>query len=59
MDGAFSLVFCVFNGISNVLTQERQTAVFENAARHLARGGCSEEPFTAESSDHVSVYRLA
>jgi SAM-dependent methyltransferase len=40
VDGEFSLVFLVFNGISNVLTQERQIAVFENAARHLAPGGC-------------------
>lgn len=39
VDGEFSLVFLVFNGISNVLTQERQIAVFENAARHLVPGG--------------------
>lgn len=39
VDGSFSLVFLVFNGISNVLTQDRQLAVFENAARHLAPGG--------------------
>ncbi len=37
--GSFSLVFFVFNGISNVLTQDRQIAVFENAARHLEPGG--------------------
>jgi SAM-dependent methyltransferase len=37
--GAFDLVYLVFNGISNVLTQERQIAVFENAARHLVSGG--------------------
>ncbi|MBA3652889.1 MAG: class I SAM-dependent methyltransferase [Actinobacteria bacterium] len=39
VDGRFSLVFLVFNGISNVLTQERQIAVFENAAHHLVPGG--------------------
>ncbi|MEY2421773.1 MAG: hypothetical protein QOI95_1840 [Acidimicrobiaceae bacterium] len=39
VDGGFSLVFLVFNGISNVLTQERQIDVFENAARHLVPGG--------------------
>jgi len=39
VDGSFSLVYLVFNGISNVLTQERQIAVFENAARHLVPGG--------------------
>jgi SAM-dependent methyltransferase len=37
--GAFDHVYLVFNGISNVLTQERQIAVFENAARHLVSGG--------------------
>lgn len=40
VEGSFSLVFLVFNGISNVLTQDRQIAVFENAARHLEPGGC-------------------
>ena len=39
VEGTFRLVFLVFNGISNVLTQERQIAVFENAARHLEPGG--------------------
>ncbi len=38
-EGRFRLVFLVFNGISNVLTQEAQIAVFENAARHLEPGG--------------------
>ncbi len=39
VEGEFDLVFLVFNGISNVLTQEAQIAVFENAARHLVAGG--------------------
>ena len=39
VEGVFGLVYLVFNGISNVLTQQRQIAVFENAARHLAPGG--------------------
>jgi SAM-dependent methyltransferase len=39
VDGAFTVVFLVFNGISNVLTQDEQIAVFENAARHLVPGG--------------------
>jgi SAM-dependent methyltransferase len=39
VDGPFDLVYLVFNGISNVLTQEGQIAIFENAARHLAPGG--------------------
>jgi SAM-dependent methyltransferase len=37
--GSFSLVFLVFNGISNLLTQAEQVACFRNAARHLAPGG--------------------
>lgn len=39
VDGTFSLVFLVFNGISNVLTQAEQVACFRNAARHLGPGG--------------------
>lgn len=39
VDGTFSLVFLVFNGISNVLNQDAQIAVFDNAARHLEPGG--------------------
>jgi SAM-dependent methyltransferase len=38
--GSYSLVFLVFNGISNLLTQAEQVACFRNAARHLAPGGC-------------------
>ncbi len=40
VDGAFSLVYLVFNGINNQTTQEAQVASFANAARHLAEGGC-------------------
>jgi SAM-dependent methyltransferase len=38
--GDFSVVYLVFNTITNVLEQDAQVAVFENAARHLAPGGC-------------------
>ena len=38
--GEFSLVYLVFNTISNLLTQDEQVACFANAARHLAPGGC-------------------
>lgn len=37
--GAFSLVYLVFNTITNVTTQDEQIAVFENAAAHLVPGG--------------------
>jgi SAM-dependent methyltransferase len=37
--GAFSLVYLVFNTISNVLSQSGQVECFMNAARHLQPGG--------------------
>lgn len=39
VDGEFSLVYLVFNTISNLLTQPEQVACFRNAARHLLPGG--------------------
>lgn len=38
--GAYTLVYLVFNTISNLLTQAEQVACFRNAARHLTPGGC-------------------
>jgi SAM-dependent methyltransferase len=40
VEGAFHLVYLVFNGINNLTTQDAQVACFENAARHLEPGGC-------------------
>ena len=37
--GDFTLVYLVFNTISNLLTQDEQVACFRNAARHLRPGG--------------------
>lgn len=37
--GEYSLVYLVFNTISNLLTQEEQVECFRNAARHLGPGG--------------------
>ncbi|MFO1142341.1 MAG: class I SAM-dependent methyltransferase [Amaricoccus sp.] len=37
--GEHSLVYLVFNGISNLLTQGEQVACFRNAARHLRADG--------------------
>jgi SAM-dependent methyltransferase len=39
VDGEVSLVYLVFNTITNLTTQDEQVACFENAARHLAPGG--------------------
>jgi SAM-dependent methyltransferase len=38
-DGAFALVYLVFNTISNLLTQHEQVECFRNAARHLEASG--------------------
>jgi SAM-dependent methyltransferase len=40
VDGAFSLVYVVFNSINNVTSQDGQVDVFANAAAHLEPGGC-------------------
>ena len=37
--GQFSLVYLVFNSISNLRTQQEQVECFRNAARHLVPGG--------------------
>jgi SAM-dependent methyltransferase len=37
--GTYSVVYLVFNTISNLLTQAEQVACFRNAARHLTPGG--------------------
>jgi len=39
LPGTFSLVYLVYNTISNLTTQDEQVACFRNAARHLAPGG--------------------
>jgi SAM-dependent methyltransferase len=39
-DGAFRLVYLVFNTINNLTTQAEQVACFRNAAAHLEPGGC-------------------
>jgi SAM-dependent methyltransferase len=40
VDGAFQVVYLVFNTIMNLTTQDEQVAVFANAAAHLEPGGC-------------------
>lgn len=37
--GAFTLVYLVYNTITNLLTQDEQVECFRNAARHLGPGG--------------------
>ena len=38
--GSFSLVYLVYNTITNLLTQDEQVECFRNAAAHLGPGGC-------------------
>ena len=38
-EGTFTLVYLVYNTISNLLTQDEQVECFRNAARHLSAGG--------------------
>jgi SAM-dependent methyltransferase len=40
VEGTFSLVYLVFNTITNLTTQQAQVACFRNAAAHLEPGGC-------------------
>ncbi len=40
VDGTFSLVYLVWNTITNLLTQDAQVQCFTNAADHLQPGGC-------------------
>ena len=39
VEGDFSLVYLVFNTITNLTSQDEQVACFENAAHHLRPGG--------------------
>ncbi|GAA1978056.1 class I SAM-dependent methyltransferase [Nocardioides panacihumi] len=39
VEGEFTLVYPVYNTISNLLTQDEQVECFRNAARHLCPGG--------------------
>lgn len=39
VNGQLSLVYLVFNTITNLLTQDGQMACFANAATHLSPGG--------------------
>ncbi|WP_130011753.1 class I SAM-dependent DNA methyltransferase [Serinicoccus sediminis] len=39
VEGAFALVYLVFNTVGNLCTQDEQVACFANAARHLGPGG--------------------
>lgn len=53
VDGQFSLVYLVYNGITNLLTQQGQVDCFRNAAEHLVPGD-TMRPFHI-SVDHLGI----
>lgn len=55
--GSFGLVYVVFNSIGNLLTQDEQTACFENAAAHLDPGGFFVVELGVPSLEHLSPRR--
>jgi SAM-dependent methyltransferase len=59
VDGEFSLVYIVFNSISNQTTQEGQVATFENAAAHLRPGGCFVVEVGVPRSAPLEVFDLS
>ena len=58
-DGLFSLVFIVFNSISNQTTQEGQVATFANAAAHLEPGGRFVVEVGTKNRQHLQVFDLS
>jgi SAM-dependent methyltransferase len=59
LDGPFSLVYIVFNSISNQTTQEGQVATFANAAAHLEPGGCFVVEVGAKNRQRLTVFDLS
>jgi SAM-dependent methyltransferase len=57
-DGRFSLVYIVFNSISNQTTQEGQVATFANAAAHLEPGGCFVVEVGTKNRQPLQVFDL-
>jgi SAM-dependent methyltransferase len=55
----FSLVYLVFNTISNLTSQEAQVACFENAAVHLDPGGCFVVEVGFPSGAQLEVFDLS
>jgi SAM-dependent methyltransferase len=58
VEGTFSLVYLVFNTISNLTDQEAQVACFANAAAHLEPGGCFVVEVGFPSGQRLSVFNL-
>jgi SAM-dependent methyltransferase len=59
VDGAFSLVYIVFNSINNVTSQDGQVGVFANAAAHLGPGGCFVVEVGVPNTRPLEVFDLS
>jgi SAM-dependent methyltransferase len=59
VDGTFSLVYLVFNTISNLTSQDAQVACFANAAAHLEPGGCFVIEVGIPSGAPLGVFALS
>ncbi len=59
VEGTFSLAYVVYNSINNVTTQDGQVAVFENAARPLAPGGCFVVEVEVPNTQRLEVFDLS
>ena len=59
VNGRFSLVYIVFNSISNQTTQEGQVATFANAAAHLEPGGCFVVEVGTKNRQPLEVFDLS
>jgi len=59
VEGAFSLVYIVFNSINNVTSQDGQVAVFANAATHLESDGCFVVEVGVPNTQRLEVFDLS
>jgi SAM-dependent methyltransferase len=59
VEGSFSLVYLVFNSISNQTTQEGQVKTFANAAAHLDPGGCFVIEVGVPNTGRLEVFNLS
>jgi SAM-dependent methyltransferase len=59
LQSTFSLVYLVFNTISNLTSQEAQVASFANAAAHLEPGGCFVVEVGIPSGQPLEVFDLS
>jgi predicted TPR repeat methyltransferase len=59
VEGAFSLVYLVFNTVTNLTTQDEQVACFGNAEAHLQPGGRFVIEVETLPTERLSVFNLS